>query len=140
MHVWKKTIVIALIILGAIIVLRVPYFVDDLACDNYKKSIESSIAGVTEIEVLDMLNGCGNVASGDHTFLIVNVLIKTDLAKEAVESKCADAYEVVNFHDVYSKSKTSERFAPYVTDDTENYYVVVYAKSAPFYWFDLRGH
>ncbi len=140
MHAWKKTIVTVLIALGAIIVLRLPYFVDDLACDNYKKSIESSIAGVTEIEVLDILNGCGNVANGDHTFLIVNVLIKTDLTKEDIKSKCADAYDVVSFNDLYSESKTSKHFSPYITDDVENYYVVVYAKSAPFYWFDLRGH
>ena len=140
MHAWKKTIVTVLIVLGAIIMLRLPYFVDDLACDNYKKSIESSMASVTEIEVLDVLNGCGNIANGDHTFLIVNVLIKTNLAKEAVENKFSDAYDIVNFNDLYSESKTGKRFSSYVTDDTENYYVVVYAKSAPLYWFDLRGH
>lgn len=140
MHAWKKTIVIALIVLGAVMVLRVPYFVDDLACDNYKKSIESSIAGVSEIEVLDVLNKCGNVANGDHTFLIVNALIRTNLPKETVKNKFPDAYEVVKYNDLYIDSNESKQFAEYITDGAENYYVVVYAKSAPFYWFDLRGH
>ncbi len=38
------------------------------------------------------------------------------------------------------KPKQAEQFSKYVIDNSKKYYVLVYAKSAPFYYLDLRGH
>jgi Na+-translocating ferredoxin:NAD+ oxidoreductase RnfE subunit len=51
-----------------------------------------------------------------------------------------DAYEVLHFEELHFETKTSRQFSKYVIDNSKKYYVLVYAKSAPFYYLDLRGH
>lgn len=131
------------VVLGFVLVcflIYMPYFVDDIACDGYRSEIENAVSGVSGIEVLDMLNGCGNVANGDHTDLIVGVLIKTDLTIEELKSKFSDAYRVISFDKLSVNTKLYQQFSKHTIDDTEQYFVLVYAKSAPFWFIDFRGH
>ena len=136
----KKIAIGILIVLAPVVVLCVPYWVDDFSCNNYKKDIENTIKNVGEIQVLDMLNGCGNVANGNHTHLIVTALVETELTKDSIKNKFPDAYNVVSFEELHFETKTKKQFSKYVTGDTKNYYVLAYVKSAPFYYIDLRGH
>ena len=136
----KKIIIWGLIALVIIICLCIPYWVDDFACEQYKIEVEKVIAEVDDISMIDTLNGCGNVANGDHTYLIVTALIETEYQKEIVKDKFPDAHEVLPFEELHFETKTNRQFSKYVTDNSKKYYVLVYAKSAPFYNLDLRGH
>ena len=49
-------------------------------------------------------------------------------------------YEVLHIEELHFETKTSRQFSKYVIDNSKKYYVLVYAKSAPFYYLDLRGH
>lgn len=128
------------IVLAIVIVLGLPYWINDIACISYKKDIESTITNISDVKVLDMLNGCGNIANGNHTHLIVTALVESDLPEESVKNKFPDAHDVIPYELLYYETKTSEQFKKHITDDTKNYYVLVYAKSAPFYYIDFRGH
>ena len=105
-----------------------------------KIEVEKVITEVDDISMIDTLNGCGNVANGNHTYLTVTALIESEYEKEVVKDKFPDAYEVLHFEELHFETKTSRQFSKYVIDNSKKYYVLVYAKSAPFYYLDLRGH
>lgn len=136
----KKLIAWGPVALAIVICLCMPYWVDDFACERYKIEVEKVIAEVDDISMIDTLNGCGNVANGNHTYLIVTALIESEYKKEIVKDKFPDAYEVLHFEELHFETKTSRQFSKHVIDNSKNYYVLVYAKSAPFYYLDLRGH
>ena len=136
----KKVIVGILVVSLVVICLCMPYWVDDFACEQYKIEVEKVITEVDDISMIDTLNGCGNVANGNHTYLIVTALIESEYEKEIVKDKFPDAYEVLHFEELHFETKTSMQFSKYVIDNSKKYYVLVYAKSAPFYYLDLRGH
>ena len=136
----KKVIVGILVVSLVVICLCMPYWVDDFACEQYKIEVEKVITEVDDISMIDTLNGCGNVANGNHTYLIVTALIESEYEKEVVKDKFPDAYEVLHFEELHFETKTSKQFSKYVIDNSKKYYVLVYAKSAPFYYLDLRGH
>ena len=133
-------IAIVLSVLAVIMCLFLPQIVDDLACERYKLEIENVISEVNDVRLIDMLNGCGNVANGNHTYLIVTALIETEYQKEDVKDKFPKAYDIMLYEELSPQTKTSRQFAKNVTDDSKNYYVLIYAKSAPFYYMDFRGH
>ncbi len=136
-----KKVIIWLLVLSLVVICQcVPYWVDDFACEQYKTEIEKAIAEVEGISMIDTLIECGNVANGNHTYLIVNALIKTEDQEEIVNDKFPDAYEVLPFEKLRFETEMIEQFSKYVVDNSKNYYVVVYAKSAPFYYLDFRGH
>ena len=136
----KKLNVWSSVALAIFICLCMPYWVDDFACEQYKIQVEKVITEVDDICMIDTLNGCGNVANGNHTYLIVTALIESEYEKEIVKDKFPDAYEVLQFEELHFETKTSRRFSKYIIDNSNKYYVLVYAKSAPFYYLDLRGH
>ena len=136
----KKVIFGILVVSLVVICLCMPYWVDDFACEQYKIEVEKVITEVDDIGMIDTLNGCGNVANGNHTYLIVTALIESEYEKEIVKDKFPDAYEVLHFEELHFETKTSRQFSKYVIDNSKKYYVLVYAKSAPFYYLDLRGH
>ena len=139
----KKVLIVFSIVLAVVLVfclLFLPYLIDDMACDKYKKEIDAKITGVDEINFLDSMNKCGNVANGNHTYLVVNALIETELTIESVKYKFPDAYRVMPFEELYSESKEAKQFSKRVMNNGKNYFVLIYAKSAPFYFIDFRGH
>lgn len=136
----KKVIVRILVVSLVVICLCMPYWVDDFACEQYKIEVKKVITEVDDIGMIDTLNGCGNVANGNHTCLIVTALIESEYEKEIVKDKFPDAYEVLQFEELHFETQTSRQFSKYVIDNSKKYYVLVYAKSAPFYYLDLRGH
>lgn len=135
----KKIITIISIVLFVVIVLCLPYWINNIACNNYRNNIEVMISDVSEIEVLDIVNDCTNVANGKHTYLRVSVLINTDLTKGELKAKLNEVYDVIPYEELY-ELKLKNEFSEHIIDKTAGYFVLEYAKSAPLWYLDLRGH
>ena len=136
----KKPIVGILLTLIIVICLWVPYWVDDLACAKYHKEIEDVVSSVDELEVIDMLSGCGNPANGNHTSKIVVVLVETKMTFADLTNEFPDAFKIMSFNELVRETKTFNRFSKHISGNKNENYVIVYAESAPFYYLDLRGH
>lgn len=136
----KKLIIGISVVLAIAICLCVPYWVDDLACAKYHKKIENVVSGVDEVKVVDMLSGCGNPANGNHTSKIAVVLVETKLTITDLTDKFSDAFRIMPFEDLLTGTETFNRFSRHINGSGNDNYVIVYSESAPFYYFDLRGH
>ncbi len=145
----KKTIICVVCVIIGVILLRLPYQINDRACLEYRKEIEASFIDMPEVAVLQVVSGCGNSSgTGDHTDLYVAVLVETGLDKENLEKEISDIAEI---HDV--RETGDKTFAMDMIDlsfeeenytDNANYYIIEFLKESPFAGtplsaLDLRG-
>ncbi len=143
----RKALKVGIIVSGVIVGVLVhclPYWINDYSCSVYREEVESSLADVSEISVLQVVNGCGNSSgTGDHTDLYVAALVKTDLSEADIENRIAD---IVEIHDVSEDGKVTSsmehvnlRFDEENYDGKGNLYILEFSKRTPFSWLDLRG-
>lgn len=128
-----------------LIILFLPYRINDAACSVYRNEIEDRVANVSEINVLQVVNGCGNsVGTGNHTDLYVAVLVETSLFENDLKERITNVSLV---HDVEQKGNSTLAmeiiglsFSEVELDSNLNYYILEFAKESPCSDFDMRGH
>lgn len=139
----KKTIICVACVIIGVILLCLPYQINNHACSKYRSEIETSLANVADITVLQVVNGCGNSSgTGDHTDLYVAALVKAN-SRDGIERAFPDAMDVRAVVDEGERTLAMElinlSFDEENYDDSKNLYIIEFSKRTLFSWLDLRG-
>ncbi len=133
------------IIIVLIVLMCLPYWINDFAYNKFKNEVADNVSLVSEVKPLEIISGCGNTSgTGNHTDLWAGVLIETQLSQEELNAAFADAY---NIQDTKKSGETTlsmkifnKTFSAVNKDETKNYFILEFAEGAPCSALDLRGH
>ncbi|MCH5269748.1 MAG: hypothetical protein J1E83_03280 [Lachnospiraceae bacterium] len=145
----KKTVKILGIIILAIVVALIaivilPFIkasvIDNMALNKYRSRILNELELPTDTEIVETVSGCGNTGgTGNHTELLVSVLVKSELDEDAFFAYYPHAYEAEE-RDFETWAMGCVGLSFNKPEEEGNYYILEYIKSAPCSDFDLRGH
>ncbi|MBQ9990299.1 MAG: hypothetical protein IJP31_05080 [Lachnospiraceae bacterium] len=143
-------VICLLLVLVLIFPLRwtVAFWGNNAALKRYEKEVTGRFVLTEDMAILDVVSGCGNTAgTSNGVELYVGILIRTSLSEDSLkelytveEGVYAGLEEITN-----DKAQTRVMYNldlsfSYQIEEDENYYVVEFFRSAPFYQSDLRGH
>ncbi len=130
------------IMLLALIILPFVIFpiMDNIALGNYKKEVLDTLNLPPNTEIVETISGCGNTGgTGNHTEMYVAILVKTTLSEEEWKSYSFISHDVLaDGEKTFAMSLVGVYFSH--IDDPEGYYILEYAREAPYSDFDIRGH
>ncbi len=140
----KKTIICVACVIIGVILICLPYQINNRACSKYRSEIEARLANVADITVLQVVNGCGNSSgTGDHTDLYVAALVKANSREDAIERAFPDAMDVRAVVDEGERTLAMKlinlSFDEENYDDSKNLYIIEFSKRTLFSSLDLRG-
>ncbi len=141
----KKLCISAFCLIFIIIISYLPYRINDFSCSVYRNKIEDSLANISEVNVLQVVSGCGNSSgTGNHTDLYVAVLVETSLFEEDLKNKITNVSWIHNVEQDGNSTLAMEiiglNFNEAKFNSNLNYYILEFAKASPFSAFDMRGH
>ena len=135
----KRIITSCLIIFFIIIIICLPYWINDIACLIYKNQIKNKLAEISELNVIEILNACGNSSgTGNHTDLYVAVLVETSLSETDIKNSIS---EVCYVHEA-EKNSLAMRIMnlSFKLKSNRKSYILEFKKLSPCSFFDFRGH
>lgn len=145
----KKTvkvfgIVILIIVIALIAIVILPFIIapviDNIALSKFRSQVLSEVEMPAESVIVETVSGCGNTGgTGNHTELLVSVLVKSKLDEGAFFEYYPHAYkaEELDF-ETWAMGCVGLSFRK--PEAEGNYYILEFIKSAPCSDFDLRGH
>ncbi len=138
----KKIIIGCLIIFFIIIILCLPYWINDVACLIYKNEIKNNLAEISELNVIEILNACGNSSgTGNHTDLYVAVLAETNLTEADIKNKISDVDLIYDTEkNTYSTLAMRTMNLSFKLKSKQKSYILEFHKPSPCSDFDFRGH
>ncbi len=144
MYMKKKLLISVCSFLFIVIIFCLPYWINDFSCSVYRNKIEDSVANIPEVNVLQMVSGCGNSnGTGDHTDLYVAVLVETSLVEEDLENIIPNVSWVHNAeqngNSTLAMKNIGLNFKEVKFNSNLNYYILEFVKRSPCSAFDMRG-
>lgn len=145
----KKTvkvfgIVILIIVIALIAIIILPFIIapviDNIALGRYRSQVLSELEMPTECMIVETVSGCGNTGgTGNHTELLVSVLVKSELVEDAFLEYYPHAYKA-DERDFETWAMGCVGLSFSTPEEEGNYYILEFIGSAPWSDFDLRGH
>ena len=121
--------------------------INDSKAEKMYNAILEELKEKDEIEIIDSVYGCGNTSgTGDHTDLLVGVLVTTELSEEELEklyeyngkTRCVVHNASTDGLVSNEMNGIKQRFE-IEGDVPENCYIIQYITRTAFSWLDLRG-
>lgn len=145
----KKTvkilgIVILVIVIALIAIVILPFIIapviDNIVLARYRSQMINELELPADTEIVETVSGCGNTGgTGNHTELLVSVLVKSELNEDAFFEYFPHAYEAEECDfETWAMGCVGLSFSK--PKEEGNYYILEFIKSAPCSDFDLRGH
>lgn len=137
-------IVILIIVIALIAIVILPFIIapviDNIALGRYRSQVLSELEMPAESVIVETVSGCGNTGgTGNHTELLVSVLVKSELDEDAFFEYYPHAYEAgKRDFETWAMGCVGLSFSK--PEAEGNYYILEFIKSAPCSDFDLRGH
>lgn len=140
----KKLLISVFSFLFIVILFCLPYWINDFACSVYRNKVEDSVVNISEVNVLQVISGCGNSSgTGDHTDLYVAVLVETRLLEKELKNKIANVSWVHNVKQNGNSTLAMEIIGLKFNKVKHNrgfyYYILEFVNKSPCSAFDMRG-